>query len=50
MITLPGAPPVAAGSSAVAACKVIPTLEVFDTLTGRTLVVLGHVESVPGVD
>jgi hypothetical protein len=46
VITLQGAPPVAAGSTLVPACKLIPTLEVFDTLTGRTLVVLGRAEAV----
>jgi hypothetical protein len=45
-------PPSAAASSSttVAACTLIPTLEVFDTLTGRTLVVLGHAETVPAAN
>jgi len=43
-------PPTAAGSTAIpAACKLIPTLEIFDTISGRTLVTLGHVEDVPTV-
>jgi hypothetical protein len=44
-------PPTAAGSTAmpVAACKLIPTLEIFDTISGRTLVTLGHVEYVPSI-
>ena len=56
VITLPGAPPTATtGSSstpnqAVGACKVIPTLEIFDTLSGRTEVTLGHVVQVPATD
>jgi len=32
-----------------AACKMIPTLEMLDTVSGRTLVALGHVTTVPGV-
>ena len=32
-----------------AACKMIPTLEMLDTVSGRTLVVLGHVTTVSGV-
>jgi len=43
-------PPTAAGSTAAAvACKLIPTLEIFDTVSGRTLLTLGHVEYVPSV-
>jgi hypothetical protein len=34
-------------STAVAGCNLIPTLEILDTMTARTLVVLGHVETVP---
>jgi hypothetical protein len=30
-------------------CKLIPTLEMFDTVSGRTLVVLGHAAEVPSV-
>lgn len=42
--------PVATSTSAVApSCKVIPTLELFDTVSGRTLVVLGHAAMVPSV-
>jgi hypothetical protein len=40
-------PPTATASAP--ACKVIPTLEMIDNATGRTLVVLGHVEPVPSV-
>ncbi|HLH40336.1 MAG TPA: hypothetical protein VKX39_14395 [Bryobacteraceae bacterium] len=40
----PGPTPVAAPQPV---CKLIPTLEIFDTVTGRTLVVLGHVTPVP---
>ena len=52
LISVPGAPPTAASSSStpnqpVGACKVIPTLEIFDTFSGHTLVTLGHVEQVP---
>lgn len=31
----------------VPACKLIPTLEIFDTVSGRTLVTLGHVTAIP---
>jgi hypothetical protein len=30
-------------------CKLIPTLEIFDFITGRTQVVLGHTVAVPSV-
>jgi len=46
-ITIPGVFPPTAASTAVPACKLIPTLEMLDTSSGRTLVVLGHVEVVP---
>ena len=41
-------PPVTATGTATAvpACKLIPTLEILDSLTGRTQAVLGHVETV----
>jgi len=45
-ITLPGLVPTAASAPA---CKLIPTLEIFDTITGKTLVTLGHVTRVPAV-
>jgi hypothetical protein len=38
----PSTTPVAASTS----CSVIPTLEIFDTSTGRTLVTLGHTTAV----
>jgi hypothetical protein len=50
VITVPAAPPTASGATVPAACKVIPTLELYDTLSGRTLVVLGHTEIVPAVN
>ena len=43
-------PPAATASSttpAPPACKVFPTLEIFDTASGHTLVTLGHFEPVP---
>ena len=40
-------PPTAAASTATATCKLIPTLEIFDTVSGRTLVTLGRAEEVP---
>jgi hypothetical protein len=33
-------------STAVPACKLIPTLEIFDSITGRTQAVVGKVETV----
>jgi hypothetical protein len=47
-ITIPPFFPPTAVASAPA-CKVIPTLEMLDTVSGRTLVVLGHVEPVPSI-
>ncbi len=51
VITLPGVlPPVTATATTpplVPACKLIPTLEIFDTPTGRTLVTLGGIHMVP---
>jgi hypothetical protein len=48
-IAIPANVPVTAASARAAtpACKVIPTLEILDTASGRTLVVLGHVELIP---
>jgi hypothetical protein len=42
-------PPASTGSTPImlAGCKLIPTLEIFDSVTGRTLVTLGHVEAIP---
>ena len=50
-ITIPSiATPVATTTTVAApSCKVIPTLEIFDNVTGRTLVTLGHVTTVPSV-
>jgi hypothetical protein len=47
--TPPFPPPPTATATPIPAgpCKLIPTLEVFDTTSGRTLVTLGHVETVP---
>lgn len=43
-IQVPVMPPPPAGSTTpiVPVCRLIPTMEIFDTLTGRTSVVLGH--------
>ncbi len=35
-------PPSGSATAAVPVCRLIPTLEIFDTLTGRTSVILGH--------
>jgi len=41
-------PPTATGTTPVTpACKLISTLEIFDTVSGRTLVTLGHAALVP---
>jgi hypothetical protein len=42
-------PAATASPAATPACKVIPTLEMLDTVSGRTLVVLGHAVMVPSV-
>jgi hypothetical protein len=50
VIAIPMVPPPTATSSgtaaSTAACKLIPTLEIFDSLTGRTQAVLGHVVTI----
>jgi hypothetical protein len=48
-ISIPSVIPVTAGAGASAAppCTLLPTLEIFDTVTGRTLVALGHAATVP---
>jgi len=38
-----------AATTSTPSCKLIPTLEMLDTASGRTLVVLSHVETVPSV-
>ncbi len=50
-ISTPGVPPPATPTASATAtgCKVIPTLEILDTVTGRTLVVLGHAATIPQV-
>ncbi len=42
-------PPTASSTAPITACKLIPTLEIFDTSSGRTLVTLGHVTALPAV-
>lgn len=49
LIAMPAATPAAPSSAAVPGCKLIPTLEIFDSATGRTLVTLGHVVTIPSV-
>jgi hypothetical protein len=50
LISIPGIlPPAGSTSVVLSACKLIPTLEIFDTVTGRTLVTLGHVVDVSPV-
>jgi hypothetical protein len=48
-ISIPAIVTPTAASTAAPSCKLIPTLELFDTVSGRTLVVLGHVTTVPSV-
>lgn len=45
-IAIPSVPPPSTGTAATPACKLIPTLEIFDSLTGRTEAILGHVVSI----
>jgi hypothetical protein len=48
LIATPAVTPVVTSSTTTApACKLIPTLEIFDSTTGRTLVVVGRAETVP---
>ena len=47
VVTLPAVPGATSTSALAPACKLIPTLEIFDSLTLRTLVVLGRAEVVP---
>jgi hypothetical protein len=48
IISTPAAIPVASTVSTPGiGCNLIPTLEILDTVTARTLVVLGHVTTVP---
>jgi hypothetical protein len=54
LIAMPAATPVTtsvttSSTAAAPACKLVPTLEIFDSTTGRTLVTLGHVETIPSV-
>ena len=50
-VSMPAVPPPTAAGATVAtpACRLMPTLEVLDTVSGRTLVVLGRMEKVPAV-
>jgi hypothetical protein len=48
IISTPAVIPVTvASSTAATTCNLIPTLEILDTMTARTLAVLGRVETVP---
>jgi hypothetical protein len=52
VISIPGIlPPTPTPTATVVepACKLVPTLEILDTVSGRTLVTLGHVVDVPAV-
>jgi hypothetical protein len=51
VISVPAIPPPSTSGStatttATPACKLMPTLEIFDSLTGRTEAIVGHVETV----
>jgi hypothetical protein len=49
-ISIPALTPTPASSTAaVPTCRLIPTLEMFNSITGQTQVVLGHVETIPVV-
>jgi hypothetical protein len=47
----PVPPPTSTGGTPIVTpvCKLIPTLEIFDNVTGRTLVTLGRVKAIPSV-
>jgi hypothetical protein len=47
-ISIPAVPPPSgsASTAVTSICKLIPTLEIFDTASGRTQAVLGHVVSI----
>jgi hypothetical protein len=45
-IATPAPPTSTTGTAAAAVCKLIPTLEIFDSVTGRTQAILGHVVTV----
>jgi hypothetical protein len=47
VITQPGVPGATPTSAPTQACPLVPTLEIFDTISGRTLVTLGHAHVVP---
>jgi hypothetical protein len=50
LVATPAVTPVATSTtSASPACKLISTLEIFDSATGRTLVVVGRLETIPSV-
>jgi hypothetical protein len=48
-IATPLVPPPTATTAVAPACHFLPTLEMLDTVSGRTLVVLGHLETIPSV-
>jgi hypothetical protein len=45
-VAIPGLVPSGTASSAPSICKLIPTLEIYDSMSGRTLVSLGHLVDV----
>lgn len=50
VITIPPVTPVSGASTPTPpACKLVATLEIFDTVSGRTLVTLGRVVAIPTV-
>jgi hypothetical protein len=48
-VSTPGIIPVATAIVVSPGCSLIPTLEIIDTASQRTLVVLGHVTTIPSV-
>jgi hypothetical protein len=46
LIMIPAVPPPSGATAATPACQLIPTLEIFDNVTGRTLVALGHADTI----
>ena len=49
LVATPAVPVATSSTTAAPACKLISTLEIFDSTTGRTLVVVGRLEAIPVV-
>lgn len=47
VITIPAVVPPPGSSAPASTCTLVPTLEIFNTVTGQTMVALGHAAEVP---